>query len=358
MVEAKGIPFHTFSQMGLPNQASVSAFKLLGYVDLPIGQTLRVAAAANGRWGGPSATAGKTLGKMDLSEPGTLKNLYSGGWSGTVAIAGYAVVISRDESKLTVVDLSPVFKYIRESWLSSAESFQATTQARGEAPEQWPNTFAVRAEILPRVILTKDITRPVSVICGHHVERWSTDRYKFHVGLEGGELSIWDASSLMARSDWHRRGTEIAELGRMFVGENPIGLAFARRNEGQGSALLPKDGKQKGDGQNNVLWVACRKARKVVEVVTVGGKGDVLRTLEDKRLQDPVDVCTAVRGPIVLVCDFRGKQVVGFRVGTVADRRAKPPISYKVTDEKTGWEITGVLPVPGYPFAITSENVN
>ena len=146
----------------------------------------------------------------------------------------------------------------------------------------------------------------------------------------------------------------------MPIAENPVGLAFARRNEGQGSELIAAGSKQKGDGQNNVLWIACRKAGKVMEVLTVGGKGTVLRTLEDKRLQDPVSVCTAVRGYVVLVCDFAGKQVIGFRVGPITDARSKPKKIYPVSAAHVGedWEISGVLPVPGHPFSITSENVN
>lgn len=143
----------------------------------------------------------------------------------------------------------------------------------------------------------------------------------------------------------------------MFVGENPISLAFSRRSEGRGTPLLAGS-KSSGDGQNNVIWVACRQARKVVEVLTIGGKGAVIRTLEDEKLKDPVNVCTAVRGYIVLVCDFRGKQVMGFRIGTLADTRSKPRKEYPPADPKLGWEISGTLPVPGYPHAITSENVN
>lgn len=358
MVEGKGLPHHTFAQMGLPNQASVSAMKLLGYVDLPVAKTLRVAAACNGSWGGPSATAGKTLGQMRLTEAETLKNLYAGSWSGVVAKAGYAVVISRDENKFAVVDLTPVFAYIRESWLASLDQFNATTAARGDAPDRWPNTFEVRAELRPKVVLTRDIERPVSVICGHRVDRWSGDRFKFHLGLERGQLSIWDASPIMARAKWHQRGAAIEELGRMDVGENPVSLAFARRNEGQGCALFPRGSKQKGDGQNNVIWIACRKAQKVIEVITVGGKGLVLRALEDRRLRDPVDVCTAVRGYVVLVCDFRGRQIVGFRIGDITDARVKPKKVYPPAEGRADWEISGFLPVPGYPHTITSENVN
>ncbi|HTO02261.1 MAG TPA: hypothetical protein VL069_01105 [Opitutus sp.] len=355
MIEAKGLPFHTLKQMGLPNQASVSAMKLLGYVDLPVGTSLRVSAACNGQWGGPSATAGKTLGQMVLTDEGTLKKLYAGTWAGVVANAGYAVVISRDENKAVVVDLSPLFKYVRESWLSSLESFTTTTAAR--AAGTWPATFEEKPELQPTVRVERKIERPVSVICGHHVDRWSQDRYKFHVGTEAGDLVIFDASPIMARFPWHKKGAAIAEMGRVFVGENPISLTFSRRNEGRGCALFPAGSKQKGDGENNVLWIACRKTRQVVQVITVGGRGLLLRTLEDTRLQDPVGVVVCVRGYVVHVCDFAGKQIIGFRIGTITDTRAEPDIVYPPAEGK-GWEISGILPVPGYPHTITSENVN
>ena len=355
MVEGKGLAHHTFKQMGLPNQASVSDLKLLGFVDLPVGTTLRVSAACNGQWGGPSATNGKTLGQMVLSEPGTQRNLYSGGWAGVVANAGYAVVISREEGRAVVVDLSPIFNYVRESWLSSNDSFTATSLARKEGT--WPATFEEKPELLPKVAKVLTIARPVSVIAGHHVDRWTADRYKFHIGTEAGDLVMFDASPIMARFSWQRKGSAIAEMGRMFVGENPISLAFSRRNEGQGCPLFPAGSKQKGDGENNVLWIACRKSRQVVQVITIGGRGHILRTLEDKRLADPVGVCTAVRGYIVLICDFAGKQVVGFRINKITDTRAKPHIVYPPAEGK-GWEISGILPVPGHPVSITSENVN
>lgn len=351
MVEAHGIPFHTFSQMGLPNQASTSEFKLLGYVELPVSASLRVAAASNGFWGGPSATNGQTLGQLKLTEPNTLKNLYSGAWVGVVASAGYAVVSSRDESKIVVVDLSPLFRYIKESWLSSAEAFTATTLAKMEG--RWPATFEAEPVNLPTIAAVKDLPRPVSVIAGHSIDRWSPDRYKFHVGLEAGELSIWDASPIMARFSYHRKGPALAEMGRVFVGENPICLAFTRRRETAVFGTLAVN----GDGQNSVLWVACRKARQVVSVNTFGGKGIVTRTIEDSRLQDPVNVVACVRGPVILISDFGGKQVFGFRIGTITDTRSSPAKVYPPAEGKP-WEISGILKLQGYPFAVTSENVN
>ena len=57
-LEGKYIPFHTWPYMGMPNQGSWSAFKNLGYIDLPMKAPTSVAAASNGWWSGPSQTGG------------------------------------------------------------------------------------------------------------------------------------------------------------------------------------------------------------------------------------------------------------------------------------------------------------
>ncbi|HYD83964.1 MAG TPA: hypothetical protein VEA63_07915, partial [Opitutus sp.] len=119
-LEGKYLPFHTWPYMGLPNQGSWSAFKLLGYVDLPMKTPSAVAAASNGFWNGPSQTAGRVLSQINLAKDGDRKNVYSGSWAGVVAKNGYAIVASQHEDMVALVDLTPLFSYMRESYLSSA----------------------------------------------------------------------------------------------------------------------------------------------------------------------------------------------------------------------------------------------
>ena len=68
-LEGKYIPFHTWPYMGMPNQGSWSAFKLLGYVDLPMATPTSVAATSNGWWSGPSQTGGLVMSQIKLDYP-------------------------------------------------------------------------------------------------------------------------------------------------------------------------------------------------------------------------------------------------------------------------------------------------
>ena len=130
-LEGKFLPFHTWPYMGMPNQGSFSSFKLLGYIDLPMASPTAVAAASNGLWGGPSSTDGRVLSQIDLSDDGKRKLVYGGDWQSVVAKNGYAIVSSTEDNKAAIVDLTPLFTYMRESYLSSATSFAQTVSSRG-----------------------------------------------------------------------------------------------------------------------------------------------------------------------------------------------------------------------------------
>ncbi|HYD84262.1 MAG TPA: hypothetical protein VEA63_09420, partial [Opitutus sp.] len=151
-LEAKFLPFHTWPYMGLPNQGSFSDVKLLGYIDLPMKSPNAVSAASNGLWLGPSSTAGKVLSQIDLADDASRQLVYDGAWQSVVAKSGYAIVSSTEDNKAVIVDLTPLFSYMRESYLGSSESFQRTIASRGPAPEQFPQTFAVNPASMPRVI--------------------------------------------------------------------------------------------------------------------------------------------------------------------------------------------------------------
>ncbi|HEU5079397.1 MAG TPA: hypothetical protein VFT72_09290 [Opitutaceae bacterium] len=359
-LEAKFLAFHTWPYMAMPNQGSWSDFKLLGYIDLPMTAPDAVAAASNGYWNGPSQTANKVLSQLKLDDEGTRKGLYDGpeaGWTGVVANKGYAIVTSRVDNKAVLVDLSPLFSYIRESYLSSAASYQATIAARGNGPNQFPLTFAEKAEITPRVVWERTLTSPTAVLAGQRVDRWSLDRYKGYIACEDGTIHILDTSSYMARFSWEKKGV-VNIIGTVKVGRNPVGMAFNRFSE-YPLPLLPNgaDGKpQRPDPTNNAFYVACRGDRELDGVVTSDGQGQVFRRIKDSRMGDPVAVSVALRGPIISVADFAGKKILSFRVGTIKDRHDRV---YPCGPEgKDKYEFAGELSFQGNPFAINSTNVN
>jgi hypothetical protein len=357
-LEGKYLPFHTWPYMGMPNQGSWSAFKLLGYVDLPMIMPSSVSAASNGWWSGPSQTNGLVLSQIDLSNNTYRTNVYSGAWSAIVAKGGYAIVASKFEDKAVMVDLSPLFSYMRESYLSSASSFSATKSARGMGDSQFPQAFSVRPSIRPTVKLEVTIPEPTAVLAGIRLDRWTKDHYKGYVASSDGKIHIFDTSALMKRWDWERLGS-LREIGSFDVGTNPVHMCFSRKGESN-LPLMPtlSDGsKAKPDPLNNLFYIAVRGDRKIAGAVTFNGAGAVYRTIKDKRMGDPVAVSMSIRGPILSVADFRGRKILSFRIGAINDYRNN--IIYGCgSDGKAPFEMGGQLSFFGYPFMLGSTNVN
>ncbi len=357
-LEAKFLAFHTWPYMALPNQGSWSDFKLLGYIDLPMASPDAVAAASNGLWNGPSSTNGLVLSQIPLTDDGYRALVYDGAWQAAVAKNGYAIVSSKADNCAVILDLTPLFAYVRESWLSSAASFSATLAARGPAPTQFPQTFDANPAIKPSIVWQAAIASPTTVLAGQKLDRWSPDRFKAYVAAQDGTIHILDTSPLMQRNSWEVRGT-LQEIGTVKVGRNPVSLAFARSGSIANLPLLPKDstGAQKApDALNNLFWVACRGDRELDAVVTLQGAGAVCDRIRDSRLGDPVAVSVACRGPIVSVADFAGKKVLSYRIGTLTDSRNN--VSYPVTDPAYDYDFAGELPLLGAPFLLNSTNVN
>lgn len=358
-LEAKFLPFHTWGYMALPNQGSFSDFKLLGYVDLPMSAPTSVSATSNGFWGGPSQTANKVLSQIDLNDDGTRDGLSKGdyGWSTIISNNGYAIVASKSENKVAIVDLTPLFKYVRTSYLSSRESFLATTKNRGSGPGQWPATFTEKPELTPKVVWQETVEKPTAVLAGIRLDRWSQDRFKAYVASEDGTIHILDTSPLMAQFDWEKKG-QLGEIGTFKVGRNPVSMVFARFGEG-GLPLIGKDRFDRPlscDPLNNTFYVACRGDREVDAVVTWEGKGAVYRKIRDTRMGDPVAVSVGSRGYIVTVADYNGKKILSFRIGGLADRHGRYYGAGE--DGKADLEFCGDMPVLGKPFLMSSINVN
>ncbi len=354
-LEGKFIPFQTWPYMGLPNQGSWSDFKLLGYVDLPMAAPSSVAAASNGWWTGPSQTAGKVFSQIDLSDDSTRNAIYSAHqyeWGHVVSNKGYAIVASKMDNKVAILDLSALFNYFRDSYLSSEASFHATVANRGSGAGQFPLTFAENPAITPTIVFTETLTKPTAVLAGLNLDRWTTDRFKAYAATEDGTIHILDTSSLMYRWSWDQNHP-LGEIGSFQVGRNPTAMCFARVTEGN----LPLLGTTKSaDPLNNEFYVACRGDREVQAVVTYAGQGAVYRTIQDSRMGDPVAVSVASRGYIVSVADYSGEKVLSFRIGSITDRHGR---YYGAgADGKAGWEFSGEIDFAGHPFTLNTANVN
>ncbi|PTY08534.1 hypothetical protein DB347_02845 [Opitutaceae bacterium EW11] len=357
-LEAKWLPFHTWPYMALPNQGSWSDMKLLGYLDLPMAAPSSVAAASNGWWSGPSQTANLVLSQIDLANDSVRAGIYSGDmqWTRVVANKGYAIVASKQDNRAVIVDLTPLFNYVRESWLSSGQNFRKTLSTRGSGAGQWPLTFAENPSMKPRVVWQKDLPKPTAVLAGLMLDRWSPDRHKAYVAREDGTIHIIDTSSLMARFSYEKNGA-LTEIGSLKVGRNPVSMAFARHIDYPLPLLPVRNGTPASpDVLNNQFYVACRGDREIDAVVTYDGQGTVYRRIRDRRMGDPVAVSVAGRGYIVSVADYAGRKLLSFRVGTMTSRDGK--VYGPGADGKADYEFAGQLPFGGYPIAVNTANVN
>jgi hypothetical protein len=299
------------------------------------------------------------LSQILLTDENMRKSIYAGdpGWQAIVANKGYAVVAAHDENKAVLVDLTPLFRYVRESYLSSAESLQTTLSTRGAGPRDWPMAFAENPAAQPKVVFEIALQKPTCVLAGMIIDRWQNDHHKAYVAEESGTIHILDTSTLMARWSWQSVGP-LADLGSFKVGRNPVSMVFTRFGD-YPLPLLPltrKGTPQVPEPLNNTFYVACRGDREVDAVVVWEGKGQVYRRIKDTRMGDPVAVSVASRGNIVSVADYNGRKILSFRIGGISDRYG---VHYGAgADGKSDFEFAGELGVAGHPFLLNSANVN
>lgn len=368
--EAKWLKYHTWGWIGLPSQGSYSAFKILGYIDLPFVADA-IVAASNGMWLGPGTTDKKVMSEIDITQgrvsatdPGTRFKLREGGmaffgyWK-MIATGGYAMASSKADGKVAWVDLKPLFAFFRYAYL---DEVQQPITLQGLADGTFPPQLSELT--LPKVTATMDFPKVSSILAGQVMDRWSKDRFKCYVAQEDGTLSIIDASSLMKRFDFETLG-ELKVMTTLKVGRNPCSMCLARFNPWalQLFPLTPSGyasaGKPEADELNNLLHVACRGDRRIDSVETFGYAARIHQSISHKLMNDPVDVAVSDRNPLILVASYWDKKIFSFRISEFRDRTngQKYPVN-PASNGSLRVECAGVLDTPGLPFAVNSTNVN
>lgn len=147
---------------------TVRGLKLLGFVDLPFAAPLAVDAAVD-------IALGNTRGHGDnvhddLSVAAVRERWWNaprnpGDWGKRTARFGYAIVSSRAEDKVAIVNLRPLLDYYRKMYLTTPERFLQTTQV-GPGRNRWPFTFEEAPEQKPRVVALWTVRRPTAVSVG------------------------------------------------------------------------------------------------------------------------------------------------------------------------------------------------
>jgi len=320
----------------LPNEGFFSGMKLLGYVDLPIAAPTRIAAsndfALYMSFSSKSAEAELTTqAGRDKWQSGTDIQYQA-------ARAGFALVASRDEDKVVVLDLEPLFQTYRTMYLTTQANYDQT-KAVGPAPTQWPFAFSVAKDAVPVVTETLSVTKPTSVVTGYPIgDRGFTDlefAKRAYVATVDGALTYYDAGGLAVEG----AATKLAPLKNLTIGKNPTRVFYSA------AAGKSRDG----------LVFACRGDR---SIHFVDGGGNAQRMLEDSRMKDPVAVILGnARGAtIISVADFEGQKVLNYLDGPI-DAWGDKIFGGLGPDGTAPYEFTGALSIDGKVFGLSSAQV-
>ncbi|MFO0666553.1 MAG: hypothetical protein U0174_21540 [Polyangiaceae bacterium] len=340
---ARGMaPTHSWPYFGLPNAGSYTAFKLMGYVDLPFATPTAISAAANADQPVVGALEGNWAA---LDKQSTRDEVRDGPTQIQVATAGYAVVASRWESKVAFIDLQAIFAFLRERYLTTDANYK---EASVTAPAAWPYTFDSQPTIIPKVVKVIDVPYPTAVLAGG---RRYTDDTRVHVAQLDGTLTTYAAPTL-GNAD-SAKAEDITVMGTVNVGASPTTLAWPRSDDALEPAAHPFS--------FNPVVVAVSRAERQISWVATSKEGGskIYRRFRDKRLEDPVDVDFNERAYVATVADFAGKKVLTYRFGkTPADHLAPDNAVGMGADGKADVECGGELSFPGSVFMTSSTNVN
>ena len=319
----------------LPNEGFFSGMKLLGYVDLPIAAPTRINASND--FGLYMSFSSKDAEMELATQAGRDKWMSSSDVQHTAAKAGVALIASRDENKVVVLDLEPLFHYYRSMYMTTQANYDQTTNV-GPAADQWPFAFSVAKEAMPTVAEVLDVEKPASVVVGYPIgDRGFTDidfPKKAYVATVDGSLTAYDLGGLGVEGP----ATKLQPIASMMTCKNPTRVFYS-------ASGASRDG----------LVFACRGDR---TIHFVDGGGKKMKTLEDSRLADPVAVAIGdARGAsVITVADFAGKKVVNYLNGPV-DAWGDEIFGGVGADGMGEFEFTGALALSGHAFSVSSAQV-
>ncbi len=349
---------------GLPGWPVVKGIKLLGFVDLPF-------AAPNAVDVTVSTALGNTRGhndnqQDDLNNPSVRNTWFSLEWNKfgdlkwkQTAQSGYAIVSSRAENKVALIDLRPLLAYYRKMYLTT-QSLHDQTKNEGLSSQQWPYDFTKAPEQIPVVAKVLTIDKPTSVATGNWWNTAKTPRSVLedepfqplmtaYIASMDGTVRMYDVNSLI---DPKSPAAIPDQPFRSFqVGRNPVQMFHGFYST-----------------SNDDLFIVSRGDR---AIHYAHYNGHIKSILRDSRLKDPVSVGVSTNGAgfggsgpekamyvhVMSVMDFGGKQVVNYMVNDGFNWNGEglkfQNPSGEVLDFMHGYS----NPVHGHPFMCTFDEV-
>ena len=335
---------------GLPNVGGFRALKLLGYVDLPgMNAPTGICTYGTGQDQWLHSLEGKNCQprELDTANPKVRstfsdKKEWNYHW---ISDAGFAVVISKQEDKMAFIDLQPLYAYFREMYFGSDEYIKKTLDY-GSDPKQWPFSFEVEPRQKPIVVAVQPTPAPTPTAVQCSVRGHDPSVL---IGFQEGKIGIFKVYG--KATDGLLNPAEIRCTAAVPIGRNPCCIAYNKNASWDKPETL-----------NNTFIVVSRGDRSLQWVKVDNGHGEVIRTLKDSRLIDPVFCEMAdthgTESHVITVCDFKGRKVINYRFGPVifhTNGGASFPMG---PDGKDEFECGGFMEFPGNPYRVCGTNVN
>jgi hypothetical protein len=322
--------------------------KLLGIMELP-GMIAPTAIEAVGNWvfhPGLLMPGNKVPGYFPLSDESNWQCFATGSCANLYDTRGFALVASRYERKVLLLDLSPLFQMVRDGMFTSWTQFRVNVANTGTGPGQWPPTFAEEPSETPTITKSIEYKSQVTAI--------SASLYPDNralIATEDGQLHVWNTDGLQTGTGTGAKAEEMYSLG---VGRNITRIAHMKH-------WLYND---TVNGTVRYQYVALSRGDKTVKWIDLSnGTPKVIRTLVDSRLVDPISVEDndnhQTQSDLINIADYGGKDIKGYRYGPVIFYGVAnpPPVFGMGTNGTDPFEYEGAYATPTGPFSISGENV-
>lgn len=372
---------------GVQSWPTIRRLKLLGFVDLPMVAPNTLSVALNSgtqKYRGFSSWSGEDLLTQEGRDAWNRRSLLSPSaflpdteYFKLLSATGYAVVGSRAENKVAIVDLRPLTDFYRRMYLTTKANWDQTANSnQGPGDNQWPYGFAYRPEQKPVVLGTLNITQPTAVYARQRRAGTNT--------LSGWDNFDWNALSnfvTVASMDGTVRQYDVSGLmdptKASAMPATPVRQWQAGANPTQIATPIA------GAARTDDLFVVSRGSR-MIQIFSY--KGDPIATLNDRRLVDPVFVTIggnnagyggrgknlAMWANVISVLDYNGKLIHDYgmfienygarydsRRGNPTDPLTDEEWPFLASDGRTRQQFQYGYgnPVSGKPFMFTFDEV-
>ena len=343
---------------GFRNYSMPDSLKLLGILPLP-GMRAPTMVEGVGNWVfGAGAFLPMVLpahAGQDYGQPGNYPLSIKANWdcfaTGKCAkfydTAGFALVGSRWERRVLLIDLTPLFQMVKAAMFTDFARFRWNVANTGLSTGQYPPTFAELPSETPVIVTTIDYSSPVTAVSA---SVYADNRAL--IATEEGDVHIWDVDGLQTGG----KGSAAHEVAHDTVGHNITCFAHFKH-------WLFGNIHGAGDGQLvRWQWMALSRGDRTVTWIDFSsGKPQNIKSMTDSRLVDPIwledNNNHMTESHTIDIADYGAKDIKGYRYGPVVFWQQGDKIFGMGATGTDPFEYEGSYGTPTGPFAISSENI-